>query len=162
MSRKVGLLEALQFPQYVGHAGTGQVYVVDARRATLFDIETTQEVVQVIDTLGARNQGEIRRLIAVPARGICRFHRRADRLEGLFRIEHQVVDELLFRQFEMLADRRESDVLRRMATGTVVHVIARAALQGSNVAAVDLGGLHCGAAAGREGRCRRQAAPDDD
>ena len=44
--------------------------------------------------------------------------------------EHQIVDELLFRQAEVLANRLVTNVLRRMTTRAVVHEISRAALQG--------------------------------
>src|SRR5690606_1650487 len=147
---KNGPLVALQLPQHVRHAGAAEVQVIYARWTLTVEIETFQEIKYVVGASRARHQRHIRRRLPEPSRCRIQGHRRLDRLERLFRVEHQVFYDLVLRQSQVLCDAVITHVLRRVTAGAVGHEVARAALQGSDVAYIITRRFHLRTAGGGE------------
>ena len=111
MLRELRLLVSLQFPQYVRHARACQYDIVGTGRAFFRHVETLEEIEHVVGAAGTRHQRQVGRRLAEPACGFFGRHRGANRLEGFFCIEHEIVDDLLFGQSELPGNRAVAHVL---------------------------------------------------
>ena len=120
------------------HAGACKDGIINARGAFRLHVKPLEERVDVVRTLRTPDQGQIGRRDAEPA--TCgRFrHRYVDRFIGLLGIEHQVFAELFIRQFQVSADRAETDVFRGVTARAIIHEIARSALQRRDIAGFDI------------------------
>ena len=102
---KHGLLEALELPEHVRHRRARQHEIVDARGARVVFVEAAQVRIDVIGAAAARDQREVRRGDAEPARRVLGTHRVLHRVERLLAGEHDVVDQLVLGELQIVASR---------------------------------------------------------
>jgi hypothetical protein len=108
------------------------------------DVETAQEREDVVGTAAARDERQVRRCDAEPARSVLRRHRDRHRVERPLAREHEVTDELVFADLQVLREAVVANVLRRVTTHAVVDEVLGAALQRRHVGDVVVGLLELG------------------
>ena len=159
VGRDLGALHALELPQHVRHRGARQHDVVHAGRPRRSSVEAAQERVDVVGAAAARHQRQVRRRSPNQRAAVLRPHRVRHRVERPLAREHQVVDQLLLGDLQILRQAVVAHVLRRVAAEAIVHEVLRAALQRGDVGDVVVGGLELALRPARTRRRVKRRAP---